>query len=141
MLTTHPDFALDPRLVADTTVITDLRLCRVCLMNDARFAWLILVPRRHGMTEFDQLTNTDQATLWSETRQAMDALRAISNPDNLNVGALGNVVRQLHMHVVARHEGDAAWPGPVWGSGTAVPYTASDLDNRCRRLEAAFNMQ
>src|SRR5699024_8899519 len=112
MAMTDIDFALDPRLAADTVVVTDLPLCRVCLMNDARFAWLILVPRRRDVTEIDQLTDADQAMLWSETTRAMGVLRTIASPDKLNIGALGNIVRQLHMHAVARHEGDAAWPGP-----------------------------
>lgn len=141
MATTNPDFTLDPRLAADTVPVIDLPLCRVCLMNDARFAWLILVPRRRDVTEIDQLTDTEQAMLWSETTQAMSALRTIADPDKLNIGALGNVVRQLHMHVVARRGGDAAWPGPVWGSGTATPYAKPALDELCIRLKSAFNPQ
>ncbi|HET6632297.1 MAG TPA: HIT family protein [Rhodanobacteraceae bacterium] len=139
MATTDRDFALDPRLAADTVVVTDLRLCRVCLMNDARFAWLVLVPRRPGVTEIDELADADQAMLWSETTQAMRVLRAVARPDKLNVGAFGNIVRQLHMHVVARREGDAAWPGPVWGSGTATPYSEPALAELCARLKAAFS--
>lgn len=139
MITTNPDFALDPRLAADTVVVTDLPLCRVCLMNDTRFTWLILVPRRGEVTDIDQLTDADQAMLWSETTRAMSVLRAISSPDKLNIGALGNIVRQLHMHVVARHEGDAAWPGPVWGSGTPTPCAEPVLAELCSQLERAFS--
>lgn len=141
MVTTNLDFALDPRLAADTMVVTDLPLCRVCLMNDARFAWLILVPRRRDVTEIDQLTDADQAMLWSETTQAMGVLRTTASPDKLNIGALGNIVRQLHMHVVARREGDTAWPGPVWGSDTATPYAEPALAEFCCRLKAAFSPQ
>lgn len=141
MATTNPHFTLDPRLAADTVVVSDLPLCRVCLMNDARFAWLVLVPRRRDVTEIDQLTAADQAALWSETTQAMDTLRTIIRPDKLNIGALGNIVRQLHMHVVARCEGDAAWPGPVWGSGTAMPYTEPALAEFRSRLKGFFQPQ
>jgi len=141
MATTDIDFALDPRLAADTVVVTDLPLCRVCLMNDARFAWLILVPRRRDVTEIDQLTDADQAMLWSETTRAMGVLRTIASPDKLNIGALGNIVRQLHMHAVARHEGDAAWPGPVWGSGMATSYAEPALAELCSQLTAALSPQ
>lgn len=132
------DFALDPRLAADTLVLADLPLCRVCLMNDTRFAWLILVPRRHGMSEIDQLTAADQTVLWSEVNRATAALRACTTVDKINVGALGNIVRQLHVHVVARRDGDAAWPGPVWGSGPAQAYAPEQGDALSQRLIEAL---
>ncbi|HET7267573.1 MAG TPA: HIT family protein [Oleiagrimonas sp.] len=132
------NFELDPRLAADTTVITELALCRVCLMKDARFAWLILVPRRPDMAEIDQLTSSEQSTLWSEVTQAMQALRRVAPCDKLNVGALGNIVRQLHVHVVARRENDAAWPGPVWGAGTTQPYAAEVLEALSLQLQNAL---
>ncbi|HET7663250.1 MAG TPA: HIT family protein, partial [Rhodanobacteraceae bacterium] len=128
----------DPRLAADTVVLTDLPLCRLCLMNDSRFPWLILVPRRQGATEIDQLEPDDRETLWREVDQAMAALRAATPLDKLNVGALGNIVRQLHVHVVARRETDAAWPGPVWGAGKARPYTPQALTDICDRLRDAL---
>jgi diadenosine tetraphosphate (Ap4A) HIT family hydrolase len=115
-------FTLDPRLAADTLAVTDLPLCEVRLMNDARYAWLILVPRLPGLAEIADLANDERARLWREVDQAAAALRSVAPCDKLNVGALGNIVRQLHVHVVARCEGDAAWPGPVWGYGAAVPY-------------------
>ena len=127
-------FALDPRLQADTHPVAMLPLCELRLMDDARYPWLILVPRRAGMTEIADLTESEQAQLWREANQAAAALRALAPCDKLNLGALGNIVRQLHLHVVARTEGDAAWPGPVWGSGAAVPYAADVLAARLAAL-------
>jgi diadenosine tetraphosphate (Ap4A) HIT family hydrolase len=116
------DFVLDPRLQADTQLVGTLALCEVRLMNDARFAWLVLVPRRADLVEITDLAADEQATLWQEVNRAGAALRATVPCNKLNLGALGNIVRQLHVHVVARCEGDAAWPGPVWGNGKAVAY-------------------
>lgn len=115
-------FVLDPRLQADTFAVSTLALCDVRLMDDARFAWLVLVPRRAGLVEISDLSADEQSMLWQEVNRAGAALRAVTPCDKLNLGALGNIVRQLHVHVVARCEGDAAWPGPVWGSGSADAY-------------------
>ncbi len=112
-------FELHPRLAADTSFIADWPLCRVLLMEDARYFWLVLVPRLDGMTEITELTAQDRALLMEETARA-GAL--IKGDAKLNIGALGNLVPQLHLHVVARHPGDPAWPGPVWGHSPAVPY-------------------
>jgi diadenosine tetraphosphate (Ap4A) HIT family hydrolase len=127
-------FVLDPRLAGDTCAVTSLPLCDVLLMNDARYPWLILVPRRAGPVEIADLHNDEQAVLWQEMNRAAAALRAVAPCDKLNLGALGNIVRQLHVHVVARVEGDAAWPGPVWGHGQAVAYG----DNQAKPLIAAL---
>ena len=131
-------FALDPRLQADTHPVAMLPLCELRLMDDARYPWLILVPRRAGVTEIADLTESEQAQLWREANQAAAALRAVAPCDKLNLGALGNIVRQLHLHVVARTEGDAAWPGPVWGSGAAVPYGDEVLASMLRTVHAAI---
>jgi diadenosine tetraphosphate (Ap4A) HIT family hydrolase len=131
-------FALDGRLAADTRHVASLPLCEVLLMNDARFPWLILVPRRPGLVEIADLPEADQAALWREVNRASAALRAQAPCDKLNLGALGNIVRQLHVHVVARREGDAAWPGPVWGSGPAQPYAASAVEDLIARLRLAL---
>lgn len=130
-------FALDPRLAADTRPVASLPLCDVLLMNDARYPWLILVPRRAGLVEIADLHADEQAGLWQEVNRAAAALRAAAPCDKLNLGALGNIVRQLHVHVVARVEGDAAWPGPVWGHGQA----AARGDNETRVLIAALQRQ
>jgi len=115
-------FLLDPRLAADTRLVDQLDLCEVRLMDDARFAWLVLVPQRAGLVEIADLTPSERTLLWHEVDRAGGALRAVAPCDKLNLGALGNIVRQLHVHVVARREGDAAWPGPVWGNGAPVAY-------------------
>jgi len=131
-------FTLDPRLQADTHPVTSLPLCEVLLMNDARFPWLILVPRRAGMAEVADLTDADQARLWQEVNRAAAGLRATAPCDKLNIGALGNIVRQLHVHVVARREGDAAWPGPVWGNGEAQPYDRDEREQLAEHLCASM---
>ena len=130
----HASFALDPRLQHDTIPVLPLTLCDVLLMKDARFPWLVLVPRRAHASEIADLNLDAQAMLWREVQQAGDALRSLAPCDKLNIGALGNIVRQLHVHVVARREGDAAWPGPVWGHGTALPYEAAALGAQVRQL-------
>jgi len=130
-------FELDPRLARDTVFGADWQLCRVLLMDDARFPWLVLVPRRAGLAELDDLDETDNTRLTHEIRRAMKKLRGLGECDKLNVGALGNIVRQLHVHVVARHQRDAAWPEPVWGHGPAQRYTPEARDGLIARLRSA----
>ena len=115
-------FTLHPRLAADTLLIRDLALCRVLLMNDARFPWIIMVPRRPEIREIDELAPEDQATLTAEIAAVSRTLKRLIQPFKLNVAAIGNIVPQLHIHIVARFEDDAAWPQPVWGFGTREPY-------------------
>ena len=115
-------FVLDERLARDALVIGDWPLTRVLLMNDARWPWLILVPRRQDMVELIDLELADQTQLMGEAGRASQFLKSHTRADKINVGALGNIVRQLHLHVVARVVGDPAWPGPVWGRGAATPY-------------------
>jgi diadenosine tetraphosphate (Ap4A) HIT family hydrolase len=134
----HAPFTLDARLATDTRPLARLPLCDLRLMDDARYAWLVLVPRRDGLVEIDDLGNDEQAMLWQEVNLAGRALRAVAPCDKLNLGALGNIVRQLHVHVVARCEGDPAWPGPVWGYGVAQPYAEAVRDERCAALRRAL---
>jgi len=115
-------FELDDRLARDAFVIGDLPLCRALLMNDARWQWLILVPRREGLVELIDLGPADQTQLMEEASRAGRFLKSHVKADKINVGALGNIVRQLHLHIVARVVGDPAWPGPAWGHGAATPY-------------------
>lgn len=115
-------FELHPRLAADTLAVGRLPLCRLQLMNDARYPWLILVPERAGLREIHQLPPAERAQLIEEISACSQALEAVSRADKINVGALGNLVPQLHVHVIARRTGDAAWPGPVWGQGAAEPW-------------------
>lgn len=132
-------FALHPMLARDTAEVARLPLCRVLLLKDRRFPWLILVPERDSMRDIDELSPADRALLIEEIAAASGALRQLFQPDKLNVGALGNIVPQLHVHVIARFETDAAWPGPVWGSGAAEPYTESDLEETLAHFRAYFS--
>lgn len=131
-------FELHPQLLADTHFIHDFELSRALLMDDARYAWLILVPRRADMRDWIDLPHAEQHRLLDEIELCSHALRAIARPDKLNVAALGNMVPQLHVHVVARHAGDAAWPKPVWGIGERVPYSADALASRRTALLAQW---
>lgn len=133
-------FSLDSRLAADTHPVGDLALCSVLLMDDARFPWLILVPRRPGLSELTDLTPEEASLAFEEIRIAVRVMQALAQPDKVNVAALGNVVAQLHVHVVGRFRSDPAWPGPVWGHGTREPYpahAAAQLVERARGLFAA----
>ncbi|RUR27661.1 HIT domain-containing protein [Vreelandella nanhaiensis] len=116
------DFNLDQRLDADTFPLGDLPLCRVLLMNDARYPWVILVPRQNHISEVAELSEADQAQLWREATQLGSVMKTLFEGDKLNIATLGNVVKQLHVHVVVRKHEDATWPAPVWGNGSAEPY-------------------
>lgn len=120
-------FDLAPQLAADCIVLGDLALCRVLLMNDARYPWLILVPRRADITELYQLSAVEQAQLMVESSQVGTALMTIFSGDKLNIAALGNVVPQLHIHHVVRYKADETWPAPVWGKGKAIAYLPEEL--------------
>jgi diadenosine tetraphosphate (Ap4A) HIT family hydrolase len=132
------DFALHDRLAADTVEITQWRLSLVLLMNDRQWPWLILVPRRPGISEIHELTETDQRALMTETVRASRALTQLVRPHKLNVGALGNVVPQLHVHVVARFRDDPAWPKPVWGALLPENYTEAELRQRVASFQRAL---
>ena len=121
------DFVLDPRLAADTAFIADGPLSQVRLMDDTRFPWLVLVPRVNGVSEWLELDGGQQRLLLTEINQAGQLIRAQPGVEKLNIGALGNIVRQLHVHLIGRHEGDPAWPGPVWGQGAAVRHAPAAL--------------
>lgn len=130
-------FQLDERLAADTIEIDRWPLCRVLLMNDTNYPWLILVPARPGIREIDELNEADRRTLLDEISRAYGVLRRMVQPDKLNVAALGNHVPQLHVHVIARFTRDPAWPRPVWGVVPAKPYTDEALTAFRRRFAAA----
>lgn len=130
---TDAAFALDARLAADGPAAGDLPLCHLRLVEDARFFWVVLVPRRAGAVEIIDLSAEDRACLMEEIAAVSGAVKAASGCAKLNVAALGNMVPQLHVHVVGRTPGDAAWPGPVFGVGTRQPLDARE---RARRLAA-----
>lgn len=115
-------FELDARLARDSELVTVLGLCQLRLLKDSRWPWLMLVPQRPDKTEIFELAPLDQAMLTFETNMIAEALKTATGARKINIGALGNVVSQLHVHVVARNEVDPNWPGPIWGFGTAVPY-------------------
>ncbi len=118
-------FLLHPVLSADTLPIATLPVSELLLMNDARFPWCILVPQLPGLTEWHHLPAEARLPFFDEMDRVSRCLLALPGITKINVGALGNRVPQLHVHVVGRHPADAAWPGPVWGSGAAVPYEAA----------------
>ena len=127
-------FALDPRLQQDTLPIGDFPLSRLLLSNDSNYPWFILVPRREDISEIFQLDVADQQQLWQETSALAEMLKDSFDADKLNVAALGNVVSQLHMHVIVRKREDVAWPAPVWGAQPAKPYSAEQIKTIRERL-------
>lgn len=113
---------LDPALQRDTVFVCAMPRCDVLLMDDSRFPWLVLVPRLPGLVELFDLERSDLAAVMGEAAMAGRTLKSVTGAAKINIGALGNIVRQLHIHVVARRETDPAWPGPVWGFGERQPY-------------------
>ena len=134
-------FALDPRLAADTHAIGALPFSELLLMDDARFPWVILVPRIAGARELIDLDEGDQRLLLGEIDRVARVLEAMLHPDKLNIAALGNVVPQLHVHVIARFTTDAAWPNPVWGRGERMAYGERERAARIARLRAALGSE
>lgn len=124
------EFVLDPAFVATSHAVVDLPLCEARLQDDARYPWLVLIPRMPGLRELEDLSTADRAQLLEETIRAGSAVRRVGATlglavDKLNIGALGNVTAQLHVHVVGRRSEDPAWPGPVWGHSPATAYDAA----------------
>ena len=134
-------FALHPRLTADTHFLIDWPLSRVLLMNDARYSWLILVPREERLREIHELAAPQRQQLIEEIAAASRVLDSLTQCDKINVGALGNLVPQLHIHVIARKTGDTAWPGPVWGNGAAEPYDIQLADKLVEQLQVRLTRE
>jgi diadenosine tetraphosphate (Ap4A) HIT family hydrolase len=124
------DFELHPRLAADCVLVGQLPLSLLLLLNDSRYPWFVLVPMRTGITEVFELDETTQQQLWRESAQLSRYLKEVCSAGKINIGALGNLVPQLHVHHIARFVGDPAWPGPVWGHSAAVPYEPPALEKR-----------
>ena len=122
-----PSWTLHPQLASDTVNLGDLPLCQVLVIQDANYPWLLLVPRRPDVVEVLDLDEVEQAQLMTETTRVARALREITKCDKLNIAALGNVVPQLHVHVIARRKTDAAWPRPVWGVVPPVDHDPEEL--------------
>lgn len=127
-------FDLHPRLQADTIPVVDWPLCRVLLMNECAWPWLVLVPRRHAVTEIHELDAGDRETLIQEMAHASRQLQNLTGADKMNIAALGNVVPQLHIHVIARFTTDPAWPKPVFGFQAPAPYDAEFLASHMAEL-------
>lgn len=121
-MTRHVEFELHPQLERDCIVLGQYDLSLLLLMNDARYPWCILVPRRAAVREIYELAPQEQMTLMRESCELAAGMAAAFGADKMNVAALGNMVEQLHVHHVVRRRGDAAWPAPVWGRGEAQPY-------------------
>jgi diadenosine tetraphosphate (Ap4A) HIT family hydrolase len=132
-------FTLDPRLQQDTIEIAEFQLCKVLLMNDARYPWVILVPKITGLTEIFQLESLDQHQLTVESNFVAVKLKSLVQADKMNVAALGNIVSQLHIHHIARFIQDESWPSPVWGKGLAVAYNQSESDAVIAQLRTEFS--
>jgi len=139
-MTDENSWTLDPRLAQDSIALGDLPLSRVLLMNDANYPWLILVPRRPNLTELIDLDDSGQATLMIEIARAARALKEITACDKLNVAALGNTVRQLHVHVIARRNGDPAGARPVWGAVPARPYEPAAFERLAGAMRGALGL-
>ena len=131
-------FILDDRLAKDTIHLLEFPLCRFLLMNDRRYPWLILVPRYNDLSEIHDLRDKDQSTLISEVTATTRALEKLFQPEKINVAALGNLVSQLHIHVIARFEEDEAWPNPVWGIGKNVIYPKNEVKPLVNQLTTAL---
>jgi len=132
-------FQLHPQLVCDTTAIFDLDLCQLLLMNDQNYPWVVMVPKRLDLREMHDLSPGDQQLLMGEITQVSKAMQRLFKSDKMNVAALGNMVPQLHVHVIARFEYDPAWPGPIWGKVPALAYTPSEQAAMITNLRKALS--
>ena len=131
-------FSLHPQLARETVPVGDLAVSRVLLMNNSRFPWVLLVPRRPGMREMIDLPEDEQPKLWREVSAVSRLMRDLFAADKLNVAAIGNLVPQLHIHIIARFEKDEAWPKPVFGFAPPIPYAEADLAALKERLSAGL---
>lgn len=133
-------FALHPQLERDTVPVGDLTLARVLLMKDANYPWLILVPQRAEIVEIIDLAEDERTQLMQEIAQTSAALKALTECEKLNVAAIGNIVPQLHVHIVARRHSDPAWPKPVWGTAPAIAYEPGVRDGFVAALRARLGI-
>jgi len=131
-------FTLDPILHLDTVEVARLELCRVLLMRDQTYPWLILVPARAGLRDLDDLDDDHQHLVMGEISATSRALKTVFSPHKINVAALGNVVEQLHIHVIARFKNDPAWPAPVWGAHPAVDYPDAQRSATVDKIRGAL---
>jgi len=131
-------FKLHDMLAADTVEVARWDLCLVLLMKDRNYPWLVLVPQRVGLKDLHDLHEADHGPLMAEIARAARALETVYQPDKINVAALGNVVSQLHVHVIARFHSDAAWPSPIWNVVPTLAYDEADLKRTVETLRNAL---
>ncbi|HKM15348.1 MAG TPA: HIT family protein [Marinospirillum sp.] len=130
-------FKLHPKLAKDSLHLANLKLCQLRLINDQRFYWLLLIPKIADVSELHDLSSTDHQQLWQEVHFLSQVIKPLTKADKLNVATLGNLVPQLHLHLIARFTSDTAWPNPVWGSGTAEPYGLAAVKSITEELQLA----
>ena len=131
-------FQLHPRLAEDSVPVTILSLCEVRLQTDANFPWLVLVPQRESVRHIHRMSQQDQQQLAVETSFVASNFETLTNADNINVAALGNMVPQLHIHIIARFKTDPAWPDPIWGIVLRKAYTDKALGELAAQLKKAL---
>jgi diadenosine tetraphosphate (Ap4A) HIT family hydrolase len=131
-------FQLDPRLESDTNFILDLDLCQIRLSHNAAFPWIILIPKQSEITEIIDLNTQDQQLLIHEIALASKIMQQLFYPTKLNIANLGNIVPQLHIHIIARYKDDKAWPGPVWNAGVSEDYKTNEKTERIEQIKTAF---
>ena len=133
-------FELDARLAADTASLGVIDFVDIRLMRDARYLWLVLVPQIDGAVEWQDLPQDQSRQLHDISMRVAHGVRDIAAADKMNIASLGNMVRQLHVHIIARHEGDAAWPGPVWGVGAAQDYAPDALADVSHKVQSTLKL-
>ena len=133
------NFILHDKLAEDTFEVLTLQISRLLLMNDARYPWLILVPQVCGMRDLHNLSTDEYLAVTNEITRVLEVLENVTKAHKMNVGALGNMVPQLHIHIIARQTNDAAWPGPVWGVGEAQPYSQDDADTLIQQIASKLS--
>jgi len=129
---------LDPQLESDSAFILDLELCEVRLNHNAAFPWILLIPKGEGISEIIDLTPSSQPVLMSEIVLASQVMQRLFQPTKLNIASLGNIVPQLHVHIVARYDTDKAWPHPIWNSGINIAYDPKAKRTRITQLKNGF---
>jgi len=133
------NFILHDKLAEDTFEVLTLKISRLLLMNDARYPWLILVPQVCDMRDLHNLSPDEYLAVTNEITKVLEVLESVTKAHKMNVGALGNMVPQLHIHIIARQTNDAAWPGPVWGVGEAQPYSQDDADTLIQQIASKLS--
>ena len=128
-------FELHEKLAADTHSLGSSGLCEIRIMNDSTWPWVILVPKVEDVREIYELSKIQQIRLLGDASNLSEGMMQVFRGDKMNVAALGNMVPQLHIHLIVRHEGDPAWPGPVWGTQVPVPYTEEQLEAVRKKLQ------